>query len=547
MAQLKDIMTELQKSSDPHAGTLLQKVGNEIKELDGHSVAKSWKVISSTTYKHIYEFTDAGVYAIPSDLVSSFDDLPGLLPSGSFALEVLPNGDDFVVQKIIKSNGLEYTRLVDKFHPQNNTQWFSNFNNYEDIVNDLHRQSLEACNIDGIYRCGSAGFASLSDLPAGCEKTFIMLVKRLDLNGRNNLQIIFCNDGKVFWRYSSRDGIGGRSEWKNITPQVRGKEESLFKSFGDVVIDLQKTSLESCNEEGIYRCASAGFASISDLPPGLTATSTMFVKRLDINGRYNQQIIFANNGQVFWRNSSRDGIGATMPWHNITPREVGDTGQTRWAALGDSITEGVYSTGEGFATLVTDKGYPYWVAKINGYDVTNYGKGGAGYVRQSPKDNKNAIQMAQSINFANYDLVTLAYGVNDWHYAQPIGSLETSTNGDGTMVGNMKATIEKILTDNPLIKIVVILPHNCSRYGSGTFETNWGYGHGDGDTSGTLKSVIDKIEEVADYYGIQTIDNVHNGIVNRKNINQFMLDGIHPKLDGYLPIAKYLAKQIQFE
>lgn len=37
--ELSEIMTDLQKSSDPHAGSLLQKVGNEIKELDGNTIA----------------------------------------------------------------------------------------------------------------------------------------------------------------------------------------------------------------------------------------------------------------------------------------------------------------------------------------------------------------------------------------------------------------------------------------------------------------------------------------------------------------------------
>lgn len=45
MAQLRDIMTDLPKSSDPHAGTLLQKVGDEIKELYGDTIANASDVL----------------------------------------------------------------------------------------------------------------------------------------------------------------------------------------------------------------------------------------------------------------------------------------------------------------------------------------------------------------------------------------------------------------------------------------------------------------------------------------------------------------------
>ena len=224
--------------------------------------------------------------------------------------------------------------------------------------------------------------------------------------------------------------------------------------------------------------------------------------------------------------------------------EFGVIEKTRWCALGDSITQGFYSK-NGELIGVTAFNYPYYVSIINNYDVTNYGVGGSGYVHSATVgDGLSAKGKVDTINFAEYDLVTLAWGVNDWHYNCKIGDMSSSSKGDETMVGNMMYVIEKILTDNPKCKIIVILPQNSSAFG-GNIDTNWGLG-ARLEISGTLQEVIDKQINVCEYYGIQYIDQTKQGIVNRFNINTLLPDGLHPTEEGYVSMAKYISKQLQY-
>lgn len=224
--------------------------------------------------------------------------------------------------------------------------------------------------------------------------------------------------------------------------------------------------------------------------------------------------------------------------------EFGVIEKTRWCALGDSITQGFYSK-NGELIGVTAFNYPYYVSIINNYDVTNYGVGGSGYVHSATVgDGLSAKGKVDTINFAEYDLVTLAWGVNDWHYNCEIGDMSSSKKGDETMVGNMMYVIEKILTDNPKCKIIVILPQNSSAFG-GNIDTNWGLG-ARLEISGTLQEVIDRQINVCEYYGIQYIDQTKQGIVNRFNINTLLPDGLHPTEEGYVSMAKYISKQLQY-
>ena len=234
-------------------------------------------------------------------------------------------------------------------------------------------------------------------------------------------------------------------------------------------------------------------------------------------------------------------------WNNLEYwfiTEFGVIEKTKWCALGDSITQGFYSE-NGELIGITPLNYPYYVGIINNYNVTNEGVGGSGYVHNATiGDNLNAKGKVDTINFAEYDLVTLAWGVNDWHYNCKIGDINSSSKGDETMVGNMMYVIEKILTDNPRCKIIVILPQNSSAFG-GNVDTNWGLGT-ILETSGTLQDVIDAQINVCEYYGIQYIDQTKNGIVNRLNINAILPDGLHPAEKGYIEMAKYISKQLQY-
>lgn len=231
-----------------------------------------------------------------------------------------------------------------------------------------------------------------------------------------------------------------------------------------------------------------------------------------------------------------------------TPTETESYDSVNWYALGDSITQGYYSytdeNGEVKLRLDQKHCWAQLVANKNGWELTNYGVGGSGYVHPGTvKDKLNARDHVDMIDFADADLVTLAYGVNDWKYDLPLGSMEDDVDAGGTLYSNMRYCIEKILRENPTVKIVVISPINCSRFG--TQEENWGIGHRF-ENNGTLEDIFHAEEQICEYYGIELIDVLHESVINRLNAPEVLPDGLHPSVEAHKQLAAELAKKINY-
>ena len=110
----------------------------------------------------------------------------------------------------------------------------------------------------------------------------------------------------------------------------------------------------------------------------------------------------------------------------------------------------------------------------------------------------------------------------------------------------MAYCLEKIIGDNPACKIYVLLPLNCCGYSFnyGTEETNWALGYDGFSNTGTLENFVTKMKEVADYYGIETIDLTHHSVVNRKSLRSLLIDGVHPSAECHAALALELAYKI---
>lgn len=225
----------------------------------------------------------------------------------------------------------------------------------------------------------------------------------------------------------------------------------------------------------------------------------------------------------------------------------------RWYALGDSITQGWTSAVDdsadyGYRQFLNTNVAERWVnivAKKNGYELTNHGIGGTGYLR-STETTMNARQLADTLDFSQCDFVTLAYGVNDWKYAVNIGSMDDDIENGGSMVANMRYVIKKILADNPLCKIFVITPINCKSLG--TYDTNWGINYSGSASNGLgLEDIFALQKAVCDYHGIELLDMTHSSIVNRENIRDLLADSVHPTVEGHKLMARELSAKINFK
>ena len=315
--------------------------------------------------------------------------------------------------------------------------------------------------------------------------------------------------------------------------------EKSIKYVGDISY-LGITTLGNLQERGYYNCPAGYLSSLTDLPTDLTASQgfDLFVFPQSAGGTVYQLLI--NNLGLAW---FRYGQNEFKPFNH---RLVSD--DITWYALGDSITQGVYSTGPNQSS-VTSENWVNLVASKTGFRVTNYGVGGSGYVDNThATDGKNAKEKADTIDFSTCDLVTLAYGINDWKYGYPLGSMSDNIADGGTMYANMRYVIEKIITDNPNCKILVITPLNCMGYAFdyGNESTNWGLGYTISGNGKTLQDFYNGMKEICDYYGIELIDQTHTSVVNRKSIIGTLLDGVHPSLDCHKALGHELAKKIKF-
>lgn len=218
------------------------------------------------------------------------------------------------------------------------------------------------------------------------------------------------------------------------------------------------------------------------------------------------------------------------------------TGGLKWYALGDSITRGMYGfiSGDG-AGVDPETCWANLAAQYNGWTLTNKGVSGSGYLVQGGTDPKtNAREQVDAADFSGAELVTLAYGVNDYFQNFGVGTMEDDVSTGGTFISNMRYCIEKILADNPTVKIVVISPINTCR---GSADTNWGLGKAN-SAGATLEDFCNAEKAVCEYYGIEFVDMLHSSVVNRQNITTALPDGVHPSRAIHKQMARELSRKI---
>ena len=239
--------------------------------------------------------------------------------------------------------------------------------------------------------------------------------------------------------------------------------------------------------------------------------------------------------------------------YNLTIKKSG----IKLYTLGDSITRGMYAEiGATASTGPTEQNYPYWIAQLNGYDLVNLGNSGSGWANigsaetaDDPSTARNAKDVVDDNNFEDADIITMAWGVNDWKgSAQDVqlGSMG-SVSGDGTVIGNMKYCIETLTTKKPTAQLIVLLPLNTNRQWSGmetmTLENNWAFGYAY-RYGKTLEDYRDAIRECAEYYNVKVIDLEEVCPINRLNIRNVCGDGLHPTKAFHKQMGQALAPLI---
>lgn len=214
--------------------------------------------------------------------------------------------------------------------------------------------------------------------------------------------------------------------------------------------------------------------------------------------------------------------------------------KTKWLAVGDSITRGVYSymNGDSSASAVGD-GWVRKLAKSLGYDITVMASRGMGYTDavtgQDPDDSSlprisldTLLTRIESLT-DDFNLITLAFGINDY---------ATSSQATvATVETGLDDAIQRLMVKFPTARLVVITPFNSSREGSAS--TNYAYGQAKGGRS--LKDIADAIKTKCETYGVECIYASNGFLINNYNIGTLLPDNTHPSDYGHTLIAKNMA------
>ena len=229
--------------------------------------------------------------------------------------------------------------------------------------------------------------------------------------------------------------------------------------------------------------------------------------------------------------------------------------QTKWLALGDSITLGVYSFVNGNSTSeAVGTGWVQRLAYYLGYELRTFASRGMGYTAEvtgrDPADMDARISLSTLLERAvaledEFNLITLAFGVND--YNTPSSATLT------TVAAGLNSAIETLAARWPMARIVVITPFNCCNTEGCTLETRWNCDFARGDPGRTLADIAHKIQECCDAKNVECINCTENFVLNVYNISKtlsnaerLLPDKVHPSLAAHALIAKTMVHHLLF-
>lgn len=203
--------------------------------------------------------------------------------------------------------------------------------------------------------------------------------------------------------------------------------------------------------------------------------------------------------------------------------------------LGDSITEGVGTSDntKRYFELIKKE---YKLKKVNGFGIS-----GTRFAKQiTPSEDRSFDKYFASRieEMPDADCVVVFGGTNDFdHGDAPIGCFSDRT--PDTFYGACHHLFINLIEKYPGKPIVVMTP--LHRTAENEIRTKHG-------VNATLKTYVDIIREVAEYYSLAVCDLFKNSFMQPLVpviMEKFIPDGIHPNDDGHKLIAARLGNFLQ--
>lgn len=141
---------------------------------------------------------------------------------------------------------------------------------------------------------------------------------------------------------------------------------------------------------------------------------------------------------------------------------------------------------------------------------------------------KDKIDLIKTIDFTKVDIVTIAYGTNDFGGNLPIGQ-NTDIEINRNFKGCMRRGIENLLLINPKLKIYFITPiyrNTVQPSGGNSDENDNGYGK-------YLKDYVQAYFDMQSILHFPVLNLYNSSGINRFNANLLLADNLHPTELGY--------------
>ncbi len=154
-----------------------------------------------------------------------------------------------------------------------------------------------------------------------------------------------------------------------------------------------------------------------------------------------------------------------------------------------------------------------------------------------------SLELLKSIDFSKVDIITIAYGTNDFTGEQKLEAADKYAFD--SFAGAMRYSIEKLSAAFPHIKIVICSQlYRFWRDKDGEFidDSNERVENGK-----TLLDFCEKTREIADEYGLYYIDNYNNSGMTKENRHLCFssTDSTHPIEYGRKLIAENIVRELE--
>ena len=220
-------------------------------------------------------------------------------------------------------------------------------------------------------------------------------------------------------------------------------------------------------------------------------------------------------------------------------------GARKWFAIGDSITYGTYSQSGGSIARDTGIAHPVVAATLLGYELTNYGVPGMGFVQVSsvaPGTDTSLPEVLSNHAYTGAELVTVMLGTNDYGHDATLGTIADSSSV-ASVYGRIKLIVETMQTKCPSARLIFMTPIPRATAGSASTQYCKHYAN----TAGyTLDDVKTAIITSCEYYGIEYLNLQDTSPLNLANKGTYLLDNLHPSIEGHQRLGEWLASKITF-